>query len=126
MALPITKEMLSGEKLDLRTIEKMVKEHGFGAEPFRHKGHPYFLTRGPHFAMVSQSMDPKEVEDALDRFFRNDFGTMYDVDERPTPGWEYGCYPSSYGSEPGTGAIMIHREPGRNGDVVVVYFQFER
>lgn len=126
MTLPIPPELLTGQKLTFSDVQRIVIEHGFGTVPFDHHGHDCFMTHGINYAMLSKAIPQEEVIDALDRFFRNDFGNMYDWDESPTPGREYGCYPSAYGKEPSDGSIMVHRQFWQGKERVTVYFQFER
>lgn len=127
MALQLTKEILEGKKLSFNEIEDMVVKNGFGLEPFTHKGVACAMSHGIHYALLSKGLPIAEVEAALDRFLAGDFGSFYAHDEAPTPGREYGCYPSAYGSDPDAGAIMVHREPSNMVPWdLVVYFQFER
>ena len=127
MALQIIKEILSGKKLDFEEVREIVIKHGFGVTSFTHKGVNCGMSRGINYALLSKGIQVAEVEDAIDRFLDGDFGDFYEHDETPTPGREYGCYPSSYGSDPNAGAIMIHRKPSNMAPwELAVYFQFER
>lgn len=128
MALPMASELFSKKKLKFEKIEEMVKRNGFGTTLFLHKGILYGTSHGIQYAIISKSIPRSEVEDALDRFLSGDWGSYYDNSfDTVCQGHEFGQYPSSFGSEPDTGAIMIHREPNPvfHWDIVV-YFQFER
>ena len=127
MALPISKELLEGKILGFKEVREIVIKHGFGLTPFTHKGIPCGMSHGINYALLSKGIPVAEVEAAIDRFLVGDFGSFYEHDEAPTPGQEYGCYPSAYGSDPDVGAIMVHREPSNMVPWdLVVYFQFER
>lgn len=132
MALPVNAELLRGKKLSFEEIKELVIKNGFGAESFAHEGNFCLLSRGVHYALLCNAIALSEVETALQRFLNGDWGMFYEHPEDsifPGFGFEYGQYESSYGSEPGNGAIMIHREPfaGVVGNsCIVVYFQFER
>ena len=122
MSLPIPIELLRHDKLDFGQIKGLVIKHGFGLTTFEHKDTPCAMSHGVNYALLSHGIQLEELTAALDRFMAGDWGNFYDVDEEPSIGQEYGQYPSSFGSETDTGAIMIHRE----NDQVKAYFQFER
>lgn len=126
MPLYIPPELTAGEKLSYREIERLVVKYGFGTNPYNNGTYQYDVSHGVKYALTNEAITQEEVDNALERFFHGDFGNMYDSDETPITGREYGCYPSSYGTEPWEGAIMVHRHLWCGFTRVTVYFQFER
>ena len=123
MALELVKELLEGKTLTFEDVYRIVvKGNRFGRESAEHRGIPVYFSHGINYAVLGKGIAVEELNEAYDRFLAGDFGNFYESGEYPTPGNEYGMYPSSYGTTTAAGAIMVHRERGE----IIAYFQFER
>lgn len=74
------------------------------------------LTHGIAKAAEASKEFAAQIGTAVRRFLASDFGTMYEEDEEPQPGAEYGMYKTT------AAPIFLHREAGH----IVIYFEEER